>query len=192
MVNLNTTCSATGSGLQQRPREAQANRVSTQGYSLGIFPDFNELWSRNIPNRDFVFYNFRQTPVLTKSWDFQNWTINCTKKCLKGPVAVRTQIFKTSTADLINTDPQLLQCIATDDYCIYKQKQILQVKKVRIYWYHMRICNKMSSIKKPKKIQAQKVQSGVLEQRHDWLTKFLLTPLQILVCKLRHLLETKH
>lgn len=114
------------------------------------------------------------------------------KKCLKGPVAVRTQIFKTSTADLISTDPQLLQCIATDDYCIYKQKQILQVKKVRIYWYHMRICNKMSSIKKPKKIQAQKVQSGVLEQRHDWLTKFLLTPLQILVCKLRHLLETKH
>lgn len=36
--------------------------------------------------------------------------LSCTKKSLKGPVAIRTQTFKTSPADLVSRDPQLLHC----------------------------------------------------------------------------------
>lgn len=96
---------------------------------------------------------YSQNPKTFKTFES---VLSCTKNGLKRPVAIRTQIFKTSTEDLISTDPQLLQCIATDDYCIYKEKQILQVEKVRVYWYHMRIYTKMSFIKKPKRYKLRK------------------------------------
>lgn len=115
-------------------------------------PDFSGLYFRNNPNRAFVFHKFRQTPNTHKILRLSKLNYQSYKK----KTALRVLIFKTSTADLISTDPQLLQCTATGNYCTYKQKQILQVKKIRVYWYHMRIYNKMSSVEKPKRYKLRK------------------------------------